>query len=144
MREHGANTKQACLTTSVAVGSRGARRWLAGRLAVLCLGVLLAACQMRLSNVAEPSTPPSENPAGETLPVAPPTPVIPVAEEAATVTVEPTALTVAEGGAATYLVMLGSEPTGDVTITPVPSAELLVQPTELTRLPPPIGAAHRR
>ena len=47
-------------------------------------------------------------------------------------TVEPTSLTVAEGGAATYLVMLGSEPTGDVTITPVPSAELLVQPTELT------------
>ena len=132
MREHGANTKHACLATPVSVGSRGARRWLAGRLAVLCLGVLLAACQMRLSNVAEPSTPPSENPAGETLPVAPPTPVIPVAEEAATVTVEPTALTVAEGGAATYLVMLGSEPTGDVTITPVPSAELLVQPTELT------------
>ena len=60
MREHGANSKQACLTTPVSVGSRGARRWLAGRLAVLFLGVLLAACQMRLSNVAEPSTPPSE------------------------------------------------------------------------------------
>ena len=126
------NRKHACLTTPVSVGRRGARRWPAERLAVLCLGVLLAACQMRISSAAEPSTQPemtSDVPAAEQPAVAP-DPLVDA--ERPTVTVEPTRLYVTEGATATYLFMLASQPTGEVIVTPVPSAELAVQPTELT------------
>ena len=126
------NRKQACLATPGSVGRRGARRWPAQRLAVLCLGVLLAACQMRISSAAEPPTQPemtSDEPAAE-QPARAPDPLVDA--ELPTVTVEPTRLYVSEGATATYLFMLAAQPTGEVTVTPAPPAELAVQPTELT------------
>ena len=97
------NRKQACLATPGSVGRRGARRWPAERLAVLCLGVLLAACQMRISSAAEPPTQPemtSDEPAAE-QPARAPDPLVDA--ELPTVTVEPTRLYVSEGATATYL-----------------------------------------
>ena len=52
------------------------------------------------------------------------------------ITVEPDALNVAEGGAAHYMVMLGSQPTGPVTVTPTTaSAELTLTPAALRFTP---------
>ena len=52
------------------------------------------------------------------------------------ITVEPSALNVAEGGAAHYAVMLGSQPTGPVTVTPTTaSAELTLTPAALRFTP---------
>ena len=52
------------------------------------------------------------------------------------VTFEPTALTVPEGGSSSYTVVLGSQPTGPVTVTPVTtSPELTVDPAELRFTP---------
>ena len=55
---------------------------------------------------------------------------------AGAITVEPSALNVAEGGAAHYAVMLGSQPTGPVTVTPTTaSAELTLTPAALRFTP---------
>ncbi len=55
------------------------------------------------------------------------------ATDARVVVVEPAALSVPEGGSASYTVRLGSQPTGTVTVTPRPgSTELSVAPPELS------------
>ena len=54
-------------------------------------------------------------------------------DDARSVTVQPAALNVVEGGAATYTVVLGSRPTGTVTVTPAAaSPELAVAPRQLS------------
>ena len=54
-------------------------------------------------------------------------------DDARAVTVQPAALNVVEGGAATYTVVLGSRPTGTVTVTPAAaSPELAVAPRQLS------------
>ena len=138
MCDCGTNSRPARTATRVPVAGRGGHRWLAAALAVLLLGVVLAACQM---SVAGTDANTDESPTEPEL-TAPPTveqpdgpPATPTGGERATVTVEPAALTVAEGGAATYQVMLGSQPTGAVTVTPQAPAKLALQPDELTFTP---------
>ena len=75
------------------------------------------------------------DPRGAALAVASATATI-VDDDQRAVTFEPTALTVPEGGSSSYTVVLGSQPTGPVTVTPVTtSAELTVDPAELRFTP---------
>ena len=65
-------------------------------------------------------------------------------DDARSVTVQPAALNVVEGRAATYTVVLGSRPTGTVTVTPAAaSPELAVAPRQLS-FPLPTGVRPRR
>ena len=71
------------------------------------------------------------DPRGATLAVASATGTI-ADDDHRSVSFEPSALTVPEGGSNSYTVVLGSQPTGPVTVTPVAtSAELTVDPAEM-------------
>ena len=99
------------------------------------VAILLAACQGPGLPPARPPDLVSDDPTGEQPHMTPETPGgQPEATPgpATAIIVEPGALNVAEGGAAHYTVMLGSQPTGPVTVIPTPaSAELTLTPAAL-------------
>ena len=106
--------------------------------ALIGVAILLAACQGPglPPAPAPPLDPVSDDPAGEQPHMTPETPggqpeATPGPDRRAII-VDPGALNVAEGGAAHYTVMLGSQPTGPVTVIPTPaSAELTLTPAAL-------------
>ena len=123
--------------------------WIAAQ---ILLGLLFAGCEMppvespSTKSVSTPAIPAGEppvstppTPAGEppaaTAPTPAPTPT-PTPAPTPAVTVEPRELSVAEGGAASYRVALGSLPTGTVTVTITSSStELTPNPVRLLFTP---------
>ena len=94
-------------------------------LAAISIALLPAACQGAHFPPETPATPPdttAETPPGD--------------DDQRAVIAAPLALNVPEGGAGSYTVVLGAQPTGPVTVTPtVASAELTPTPAELRFTP---------
>ena len=114
------------------------------RVAGLCAGLLLAACQGTLTT-AEPDKesgerqpaeqqPAGQQPAQDDARERPGVPDIPAPADGAVkaspiIRLLPAALNVSEGESTTYGVVLGTDPEGVVTVTMQATAELTVRPT---------------
>ena len=117
--------------------ARGARRIAVRGLAGLCAALLLAACQGSFTTPRPDRPPDEQQPAQEDEREGPITPDIPAplggpVKASPTIRLLPAALNVREGESATYAVVLGTDPEGNVTVTMQAAGDLTVRPTSVS------------